>query len=47
LLIERDSPGVQVQPIITFDGEHEVNEVFFTDVRVPLDRLVSQQNTRA
>ena len=30
-----DSPGVEVKPIITLDGEHEVNEVWFTDVKVP------------
>jgi hypothetical protein len=33
LLIDMNSPGVEVRPIITLDGEHEVNEVFFTDVR--------------
>ncbi|MDM7464209.1 acyl-CoA dehydrogenase family protein [Tepidimonas taiwanensis] len=44
LLIDLDSPGVEVRPIITLDGEHEVNEVFLTSVRVPLDRLVGQEN---
>ncbi|TSE34784.1 acyl-CoA dehydrogenase family protein [Tepidimonas charontis] len=44
LLIDLDSPGVQVRPIITLDGEHEVNEVFLTDVRVPIDRLVGAEN---
>jgi alkylation response protein AidB-like acyl-CoA dehydrogenase len=33
-----------VRPIITLDGEHEVNEVFFTDVKVPLDHLVGDEN---
>ncbi|MCX7663468.1 MAG: acyl-CoA dehydrogenase family protein [Tepidimonas fonticaldi] len=44
LLIDLDSPGVEVRPIITLDGEHEVNEVFLTDVRVPADRLVGAEN---
>ncbi len=38
------SPGVEIRPIITLDGEHEVNEVFFTDVRVPAENLVGEEN---
>ncbi len=44
LLVDMDSPGVEVRPIITLDGEHEVNEVFFTDVRVPVQNLVGEEN---
>ncbi|THC45327.1 acyl-CoA dehydrogenase family protein [Massilia sp. Mn16-1_5] len=44
LLIDMNSPGVEVRPIITLDGEHEVNEVFFTDVRVPAENLVGEEN---
>ena len=33
-----------MRPIITLDGEHEVNEVFFTDVRVPAENLVGEEN---
>ena len=44
LLVDMKSPGVEVRPIITLDGEHEVNEVFFTDVRVPADNLVGEEN---
>ncbi|QOL48590.1 acyl-CoA dehydrogenase family protein [Massilia litorea] len=44
LLIDMNSPGVEVRPIITLDGEHEVNEVFFTDVRVPVQNLVGEEN---
>jgi hypothetical protein len=44
LLVDMDSPGVEVRPIITLDGEHEVNEVFFTDVRVPAENLVGAEN---
>ena len=39
-----DSPGVEVKPIITLDGEHEVNEVWFTDVKVPKKNLVGREN---
>jgi len=44
LLVDMNSPGVEVRPIITLDGEHEVNEVFFTDVRVPAENLVGEQD---
>src|SRR5262245_17678242 len=44
LLVDMTSPGVEVRPIITLDGEHEVNEVFFTDVRVPVENLVGEEN---
>lgn len=44
LLIPMDTPGVEVRPIITLDGEHEVNEVFLTDVRVPVANLVGEEN---
>lgn len=44
LLIDITSPGVEVRPITLLDGEPEVNEVFFTDVRVPVDNLVGEEN---
>lgn len=44
LLIDMTAPGVDVRPIITLDGEHEVNEVFLSDVRVPVDHLVGEEN---
>jgi alkylation response protein AidB-like acyl-CoA dehydrogenase len=44
LLIDMNTPGVEVRPIVTLDGEHEVNEVFFTDVRVPAEHLVGEEN---
>jgi hypothetical protein len=44
LLIDMTSPGVEVRPIITLDGEHEVNEIFFDDVRVPVANLVGEEN---
>ena len=44
LLVDMSTPGVEVRPIITLDGEHEVNEVFFTDVRVPAENLVGEEH---
>src|SRR5699024_8620740 len=44
LLIDMDTPGISVRPIITLDGAHEVNEVFFEDVRVPVENLVGEEN---
>ncbi len=44
LLIDMASPGIEVRPIITLDGGHEVNEVFFSDVRVPVANLVGEEN---
>lgn len=44
LLIDMATPGVEVRPIITLDGEHEVNEVFFTDVKVPTANLVGEEH---
>ncbi|MDN6855277.1 acyl-CoA dehydrogenase family protein [Pseudomonas sp. CAN2814] len=44
LLIDMQSPGITVRPIITLDGEHEVNEVFFDNVRVPVQNLVGREN---
>ncbi len=44
LLIDMKTPGVTVRPIITIDGGHEVNEVFFDEVRVPAENLVGELN---
>jgi hypothetical protein len=44
LLMEMDSPGIEVRPIYTLEGEHEINEVFLTDVRVPVENLVGPEN---
>ena len=43
LLIDMDTPGIEVKPIITIDGEHEVNSVFFSDVKVPVENLVGEE----
>jgi alkylation response protein AidB-like acyl-CoA dehydrogenase len=44
LLIDMNSPGITVRPLILMDGEHEVNEVFFDDVKVPAENLVHEEN---
>ena len=44
LLIDMKSPGITVRPIITLDGEHEVNEVFFDNVEVPVENLIGEEN---
>lgn len=44
LLIDMHSPGITVRPIIMLDEEHEVNEVFFDNVKVPVENLIGQEN---
>ncbi|QTL04797.1 acyl-CoA dehydrogenase family protein [Aquabacter sp. L1I39] len=44
LLVDMTTPGITVRPIITLDGEHEINEVFFDNVRVPRANLVGELN---
>ncbi|MEQ9259767.1 MAG: acyl-CoA dehydrogenase family protein, partial [Roseovarius sp.] len=44
LLIDMESPGIEVRPIVLIDGEAEVNEVWFKDVRVPVKNLVGEEN---
>ena len=44
LLLEMDSPGITVEPIIFASGEHDVNQVFFEDVRVPRRNRVGEEN---
>jgi len=43
LLIDMDTPGITVRPITLIDGQPEVNEVFFEDVRVPVANLVGEE----
>jgi len=44
LLIDMKTPGITVRPIITLDGAHEVNEVWFEDVMVPVANRVGEEN---
>ena len=44
ILAEMSTPGITVRPIKLIDGSYEVNEVWFEDVRVPVDQLVGEEN---
>ena len=44
LLFDMKTPGITLRPIKTIDGGHEVNELFFSDVRVPANQLVGEEN---
>jgi len=44
LLIDLETPGIEMRPIRTIDGGYEINEVFFSDVRVPASNLVGAEN---
>ncbi|MYE86783.1 MAG: hypothetical protein F4X31_11145 [Gammaproteobacteria bacterium] len=44
LVFDLDLPGIEIRPIFTFGGEHEFNQVFFSDVRVPKSALVGGEN---
>ena len=44
LLLAMTTPGITVKPIITLAGEHEVNQVFFDDVRVPKSGRLGEEN---
>src|SRR4030088_270585 len=42
LLIDMKSPGITVRPIIMLDGEHEINDIFFDNVKVPVENLIGE-----
>ena len=44
LLIDMKSPGITVRPIIMLDGEHEINDIFFDNVKVPVANLIGEEN---
>jgi alkylation response protein AidB-like acyl-CoA dehydrogenase len=44
LLVDMKSPGISVKPITMLDGEHEINEIWFENVRVPVQNLVGEEN---
>ena len=44
LLIDMKTPGLDVKPIVSIDGMHHLNEVYFTDVRVPVTNLIGEEN---
>ncbi|MBP17813.1 MAG: pimeloyl-CoA dehydrogenase large subunit [Gammaproteobacteria bacterium] len=43
LLIPMDDPGIEVKPIITLGGSHTVNEVYITDVKVPVENRIGEE----
>ena len=44
LLFDLDLPGVEIRPILSLSGDHELNEVFFRGVRVPVSGLLGEEN---
>jgi len=43
MLADMNTPGISVKPIITLDGEHEVNEIHFEDVKIPVENLIGEE----
>jgi alkylation response protein AidB-like acyl-CoA dehydrogenase len=44
LLLDMSQPGITIQPIITLAGDHEVNQIFFDNVRTPIANRVGEEN---
>jgi len=44
VLIDMDTPGIKIEPIINLEGTHELNQVFFDDVRIPKTNRVGNEN---
>ena len=44
LLIDMKTPGIRVRPIVSIDGVHSLNEVFFDEVRVPVENMIGEQD---
>lgn len=44
LLIDMQTPGITIEPVITLGDQHVVNAVTFVDVKVPLTNLVGEEN---
>ncbi|GAA5232324.1 acyl-CoA dehydrogenase [Verticiella sediminum] len=43
LLVELRSPGITIRPIVSIDGQHHLNEVFFDEVRVPVENRIGEE----
>jgi hypothetical protein len=43
LLVDMQTPGITVTPIITIEGDHEINEIHFENVAVPVENLVGEE----
>ncbi len=44
LMVSMSTPGIEVKPIVSIDGLHHLNEVYFTDVRVPVKNRIGDEN---
>ena len=44
VLIDMRDPGVEVRPIVTMDGSREINTVYLTDVKVPVENRIGEEN---
>lgn len=44
LIVDTTDPGYSWTPIITNDGAHHTNATYYSDVRVPVDMLVGEEN---
>ncbi|HTQ14232.1 MAG TPA: acyl-CoA dehydrogenase family protein [Rhizomicrobium sp.] len=48
LLVDMTTPGIAVEPLVTLDvpvaGQQEINQVFYTDVRVPKENRIGEEN---
>ncbi len=44
LMVDLDTPGIDIRPLFDMTGEHHFNEVYFEDVRVPVERRVGEEN---
>lgn len=44
LCFDLDTPGITIRPIISISGDHELNQVFFDDARVPVSSLLGEEN---
>ncbi len=44
LLVDMNTPGIEVKPIVSIDGLHHLNETYFTDVRVPVANRIGEEN---
>ena len=44
LQVPMSTPGIEVKPIVSIDGLHHLNEVYFTDARVPISNGIGEEN---
>jgi len=43
-IVDMNSPGITVRPLLNYSGVHVLNEVFFDNVQVPANNLVGEEN---